>query len=96
MRNSTSNSLQLILLILKMEYVVSEKMLEDIGVQTIISGLQLHTVPLIKFDINLVNYIVLAAANDLEWQEAYNIAKDSNLRINIEYLHRALYFKERL
>jgi hypothetical protein len=52
--------------------------LENIGIQKIISRSKLHTLSPIKFDTNFVKYIVLAAAYDLEWQEAYNVAKASN------------------
>jgi hypothetical protein len=81
---------------LKPKYFVSEMMLENIGVWTIISGSKLHAVPPIKFNIDLVKYIVLAAADDPEWQEAYNAIKDGNPSINVKYLHGALYYKERL
>jgi hypothetical protein len=70
--------------------------LEGIGMRTVISGSKLHTVPLIKFNADLMERVVTAATEDQEWQDAYNAIKDSNPSINIEYLHGALYYKRRL
>jgi hypothetical protein len=39
--------------------------------------------------------ISMATMEDQEWQEAYNVARDSNPSINIEYLYGALYYNER-
>jgi hypothetical protein len=71
-------------------------MLEGIGMQTVISGSKLHAVPPIKFNVDLMEGVVTATTEDQEWQDAYNVAKDSNPSINVEYLHGALYYKGRL
>jgi hypothetical protein len=71
-------------------------MLESIGMRTVSSGSKLHTVPPIKFNTNLMECVVTAAIEDQEWQDAYNVAKDSNPSANVEYLHRACYYKGRL
>jgi hypothetical protein len=78
---------------LKPEYFVSEIMLEDIGVQIVISGLKLHAVPPIKLNTDLMEHVVRAAKNDQEYQEAENMVKDSNPSTNIEYLYRARYYR---
>jgi hypothetical protein len=63
--------------------------------RTVISGLKLYAVPPINFHADLMKHIVMAAMEDEEWQEANNVAKNSNLRAIVEYLHRALYYKGR-
>jgi hypothetical protein len=72
---------------LKPEHFISEITLEGIGMQTVISGSKLHTVPPIKFNADLMECIVTAATEDQEWQDAYNAAKDGNASANVEYLH---------
>jgi hypothetical protein len=47
-------------------------MLEGIGLWTVISGSNLHAVPPIKFNADLMECVVTAATEDQEWQEAYN------------------------
>jgi hypothetical protein len=94
--DSGENGLQLISLVLKLESFVSEIMLESIRIPTVISGSKLHVVPPIKFNADLMKYVVTATMEDQEWQDAYNAAKDSNSSANIEYLYRALYYKGRL
>jgi hypothetical protein len=81
---------------LKPEYFVFEIMLEGIGMRTVISGLKLHVVPLIKFNADLMKRVVTAATEDQEWQEAYNVARDGNPSANVKYLYGALYYKARL
>jgi hypothetical protein len=61
--NGSKNSLQLILFISNREPFVSEIMLEYIIVLTIISELEFHTVPLIKFEKNVFKNIVLATTD---------------------------------
>jgi hypothetical protein len=61
-------------------------MLENIRVWIVILGLKSHIVPLIKFITDLVIYISLEAANDLEWSEANNTIKNGNARTNVIYL----------
>jgi hypothetical protein len=70
--------------------------LKDIGVWTVISGSKLYAVPPIKFNADLIEYLVMVAINNQEWQEAYNAIRDSNPSGNIEYLYGALYYKSRL
>ena len=94
--DSSENGLQPISLVLKPEHFVLEMTLEDIGVRTVIAGSKLHAVPPIKFNTELMERVVTAAADDQEWQEAYNAAKDGNPSANVEYLHGALYYKGRL
>jgi hypothetical protein len=52
--------------------------LKNIGIWIVISGSKHHVVHQIKFNTNLVEYIVLATTNDPEWYKAHNMAKDSN------------------
>jgi hypothetical protein len=70
--------------------------LKGIRIRTVILGSKLHAVPQIKFIADLIEHIVTAAIEDQKWQDAYNAAQDSNPSTNIEYLHRAYYYKERL
>jgi hypothetical protein len=76
-----------------LEYFISEMTVEDIGVRTLISGSKLVAVPPIKFNSDLIEYVVSVASIDQEWQEASNAASDSNLSSNIEYLYGALSYK---
>jgi hypothetical protein len=71
-------------------------MREGIRMWTVISGSKLHTVPLIKFNADLMERIVMATTEIQEWQDAYNVAKDGNPNLNVEYLHGSLYYKGRL
>jgi hypothetical protein len=71
----------------------TEIILESIGIQTVISGSELHPVPLIKFHADLMEYVNMAAMEDQEWQVAYNVAKDSNPIANAEYLPGCLSYK---
>jgi hypothetical protein len=73
-----------------------EPLLEGIGIRTLISGLKLYAVPPINFNADLMEHVGTAAMKVQEWQHAYNVAKDSNPRANLEILHGALYYKERL
>jgi hypothetical protein len=93
MGDSNKNGLQLISLILKPEHLISEIMLEGIGMQTVISGSKLHIVPPIKFNTTLNKCIVMATIEDQEWQDAYNTVKDNNPYANIDYLHGARHYK---
>jgi hypothetical protein len=56
-----------------------------------ILDLKLHRVLLIILHPNLAKHLVLATADDLEWREDYNIAKDGNPSKNLAYLNKALY-----
>jgi hypothetical protein len=71
-------------------------MLEGNGMQTVISGSKLHTVPQIKFNTDLMERVVIVAMEDQEWEDAYNTTKDGNPSTNVEYLYEACYYKERL
>jgi hypothetical protein len=71
-------------------------MLENIIASIEISTSKSYIVPLIKFNTNLVECIVLAVTDIPESSEAYNMANHYNLSIYIGYLHRALYYKRRL
>jgi hypothetical protein len=86
MVDSTKNSLELIIYILKPEYSISEMMLDNIRVWIVISRSNIYVLPTNKLDINLVKCMVLAASNDPELQEANNMSKDHNTRTNTEYL----------
>jgi hypothetical protein len=88
------NSLQLISLVLKPEHFISERTLEDIRMRTVISGSKHHAVLPRKFNADLMEYVVMAATEDHECQEAYNAARDSNPSTNIEYLYGALFTNE--
>jgi hypothetical protein len=92
MANSNENGIQPILVILKLAHFVSELMLEGIQMRTVISGLTLHALPPIKFNVDVMECVVMAATDNQEWQEAYNAPRDSNISANIEDLHRALYY----
>jgi hypothetical protein len=85
--NSSENSLEPIYLILKPEFFVSDMMLECIGIRTVISGLKLHLVPPIKFKVDVIESIVMAATDDQEWKENYNAVKNGNPRADVEYWH---------
>jgi hypothetical protein len=74
---------------LKTEYFVLEITLEDIRMQTVISGLKLQAVPLIKLNADLMEYIVTATIEDQEWQDAHNATKNRNPSANVEYLYDA-------
>jgi hypothetical protein len=58
--DSSETGLQSISLVLKPEYFVLEKMLEGIGMRTVILGSNLHPVPPIKFNADLMEYVVTA------------------------------------
>jgi hypothetical protein len=64
--------------------------------QTVISGSKLHLGPPIKFNVAMIELVIMAAMEDQEWQDPYNAIKDGNPSTNIDYLHRALYYKGRL
>jgi hypothetical protein len=94
--DNSQNGRQPISLILKPEHFVSKIMLESIGMRTVISESILYAVLQIKFNADLMECVDTAATEDQEWQYAYNTAKDDNLSIHVEYLHKILYYKERL
>jgi hypothetical protein len=94
--DSSENSFQLISLVLKPEHFILEITLEGIGMQTVISEPKLYAVSLIKFNADLIEYVVTAAIEDQKWQDTYNTAKNGNPRGNVEYLDGAFYYKERL
>jgi hypothetical protein len=70
--------------VLNPEHFVLQMMLEIIGVRIVISELKLQIVFLFKFNIDFVLGIVLAATDNLEWQEAHNAAKNGNPIANVE------------
>jgi hypothetical protein len=78
---------------MKPEYFVSDILLEGIGMRTVISGSKLCTVPLIKFNTDLMERIVIVAKEDQEYQDANNVAKIGNPTANVYYLHDTLYHK---
>jgi hypothetical protein len=68
--------------------------LENFRVQIVISESKLPIVSLIKFNTDLINPVNFTTTDDPEWQETYNMVKDSNPGTNVDYLYHTLYFKK--
>jgi hypothetical protein len=80
---------------LKPEDFILEIMLEHIGICTVISRSKLQAIPPIKFNSDMMEWVVMAAMNDQECHEAYNVAREGNPSAHIEYLYGALYYTGR-
>jgi hypothetical protein len=81
---------------LKPYHFVLDITLKGIGLQSEISGSKIHPVHTMTFTAYFRERIVWAAMEEYESQDAYNARNDGNPIPNIEYLHRALYYKGRI